>query len=157
MPFRHMLAFAMLAVPCAAARGQQPGVARLVELRLEQLRAMSRIRVETAEGGRFTGQLAGVSRGVVRLSMEADTTTVATAAVRRVWERRRSTKAGAIVGGAIGVGVGVFYGLVIAALDENDTSPAGIAALGGLVVGGAGALVGAAVGAAIPHWSSIYP
>lgn len=157
MTRRQLLLGVILASPVGPAWGQDAPVPRLVELRLAQVRTLSAIRVETSGGARVSGRLVGVGGGTVRLVSDGDTAAVASDVVQRVWRRRRATVAGAVVGGAIGIGVGIFYGLLAAAVSETGDSPAGYAAVGGLVVGAGGALVGAAVGAAIPRWSTIYP
>jgi hypothetical protein len=75
-----------------------------------------------------------------------------------LWTRERAVAPGIVVGGIAGIGAGVFLGLIANALCEYDCgSPAGDAALGGLVVGVGGAALGALVGAAIPRWQRRAP
>ena len=74
-----------------------------------------------------------------------------------VWTRGRQTWLGAAIGAGGGLVIG---GLAIGVASglceyECDTS-AGDYVLGGLLFGGAGALVGALVGSAFPRWSLQY-
>jgi hypothetical protein len=132
-------------------------VPSLLEIRLHQVKGASRLRIEDRAGQRVSGIFAGLGDGGLAVTTSTGLATIPLTEIQGIWIRRRSTAIGAIAGGAVGVGLGVLYGLAAAGLCECETSSAGAAALGGLLAGAGGAVVGGAIGAAIPRWSRKWP
>jgi len=105
------------------------------------------------------GQYAPVGDGRLGIRTDAGTTdTLSLTALRELSVRGRHTKTGAIVGGIAGVGFGVFVGWVVTHVcDAADCDGAGPYAVAIPLFGGGGALLGAAIGAAIPKWKRVFP
>lgn len=144
--------------PLGVAAAQESGDRSVLRARLEQLEARSRIRVQTPEGDRVIGTLTQIAGDSVRLATGEGDRTIPLPRIDAFWTRGRAILPGALIGGAVGLGVGVFYGLVIAALEETtDKDYAGRAAVVGLLGGLGGAVVGGVIGAAIPTWKQRFP
>jgi hypothetical protein len=123
---------------------------------LARLQPESMVRLETRGGRRVRGHFEGLTSNRVRVSFDGTGESVDLDRLTAAWVRGRHTKAGAIVGGAAGLGLGLYIGLIANALCE--TSDCGNAYfLAPAIFIPAGALVGAAVGAAIPNWRRIIP
>ena len=143
----------ILSVPVLS---QEPGS---VEAALTPLVPRGKVVRLRADQARFTGRLLSAERGVATLDTGQGTRVVALQGIDTVWVRNRAWKAGAIVGGAMGmVALGVFTGLVVHATCETSDCGTAAAALAGGGIGLAGgALLGAAIGAAFPRWSRRFP
>ena len=142
-------------LPCAAAHTQGPVPAPGAKVRVTERRPSGRV---------HSGKLVSLDRDTLVI-METEyvknlttrsyvtvTTKVATAMIARL-EVRNGRKPAALRGAAIGAGVGALTGVVAGlAMDRNDCfcePGAGTAAGVGLVLGAAGAVVGALAGAVI--------
>ena len=136
---------------------ETPPPAEPVLASLAPARPVVRLRADQA---RVTGRLLAAGGGRAALGIGADTQVVWLRAVDSVWTRGRAWKTGAIVGGAVGMALlGAFTSVIVSGLCEVDCDNAGLegAVVGGLVGLGGGALLGAAVGAAIPKWKRRFP
>jgi len=137
-----------------AARAQEPVVNPLGRLGPNTV-----VRATLPDGRRLVGafQSAGMGRlGVGTPSGTTDTLTLAQ--IRTLEVRGRHTRTGAIVGGVAGVASGVFIGYVIGATCDAAECHRGRAYLYTIpLFGGAGTLLGAVIGAALPKWNRVYP
>ncbi len=117
------------------------------------------LRAELSGGERVQGLLVSQDQVALTLRQDHAQRRVASAELGRVWVRERSTRTGAIVGGIAGaVSGGVLFNIVArVACESSDCQIAG-ATLVGVGVGAlGGGLVGAVIGAAIPHWRLRFP
>ena len=134
-----------------AALAPEVGRTRLVRLR--------------AQGSMVTGRLMAAGNATARLESGAGTRDVSLAGVDAAWSRRHSAGKGALIGGLVGAVVGGVFGATSftdgVSCDGTAECAAstriGNALVGGLIVGGSAALVGAGVGALIPRWKRIFP
>lgn len=150
-----LVIIAAVAVPPAAAQASRIDTQAAAEA-LARLHPESVLRIESQDGRRVQGRFEGLTSNSVRVSFDGTGESVDLDRLTAAWVRGRHTKAGAIVGGAAGLGLGVYIGLIANALCE--TSDCGSAYfLAPAIFIPAGALVGAAVGAAIPNWRRIIP
>jgi len=123
---------------------------------LARLHPETVVRIESRDGRRVQGRFDGLSPTSIRVSFDGTGESVDLDRLTAVWVRGRHTKAGAIVGGVGGLGLGLFVGYVANALCETDDCGRAYLLAPALFIP-AGALVGAAVGAAIPNWRRIIP
>lgn len=114
------------------------------------------VRIQLPDLGRVQGTVGFLTATEMVLRTEAETRTVSLGAVDTLWVRGRNTKAGAIIGAIVGLGGGIFLGLLAEGLCEYDCG-GNVAVPVALVGMGAGALSGAVVGSAIPRWRRAYP
>jgi len=132
---------------------------------LVELNTGDRVRVLVPPDPMVEGRVASVYAQSIVLHLEAPGPgpagtpewTTEIESIDAVWTRGRQTWLGAAIGAGGGLLIG---GLAIGAASglceyECDAG-AGDYALGGLLFGGAGALVGALVGSAFPRWSLQY-
>jgi hypothetical protein len=105
------------------------------------------------------GQYAPVGDGRLGIRTDAGTTdTLPLTGLRELSVRGRHTKTGAMVGGIAGIGFGIFVGYVVTHVcDSTDCDGSGPYAVAIPLFGGGGALLGAAIGAAIPKWKRVFP
>jgi len=122
---------------------------------LARLHPESMVRVE-ADGRRLEGRFDGLTSSGIRVAFDGTGESVDLSRLSAVWVRGRHTETGAIVGGAAGLGLGLFVGYVANALCETGDCGSAYLLAPALFIP-AGALVGAAVGAAIPNWRRIIP
>lgn len=155
----HLLFYGVMlvtgAIAPAAAQTQPPGAGGV----LDRIRPGATVRARLGPDRSLTGRYVPIGDG--RLGISADVGTTDTLRLTQLSElsvRGRHTKAGAIVGGAAGAAFGLFVGFVVTAIcdsaDCHGTRPY-LVAVPAFGVGGA--LLGAAVGAAIPKWRRVYP
>jgi hypothetical protein len=116
------------------------------------------VRVTTAGQGRVAGRIVEIETGPRLLRLEGIETPLAPGRIDSLWVRGRATKTGLIVGAAVGsVSAFGLAAWICSAVSEGNGCDAwgNVAAIG---LGGAagGALLGAAVGSAIPKWRSRY-
>jgi hypothetical protein len=123
---------------------------------LARLHPESVVRIEAQGGRRVQGRFDGLSPTGIRVSFDGSGETVDLNQLTGVWVRGRHTKTGAIIGGAGGLGLGLFIGYIANALCETDDCGSAYLLAPALFIP-AGALVGAAIGAAIPNWRRIIP
>ena len=123
---------------------------------LARLHPETVVRIESRDGRRVQGRFDGVSPTSIRVSFDGSGESVDLAQLTAAWVRGRHTKAGAIVGGVGGLGLGLFVGYIANALCETDDCGNAYLLAPALFIP-AGALVGAAIGAAIPNWRRIIP
>lgn len=118
------------------------------------------VRVGLADGSRAQGLLVSRDRVSLTLRENVSLRRVPIDQVQRIWVRHRSTRTGALVGGAVGAlgGALLLNTFVRGACESPSDCNVSEATLFGLGVGGAsGALVGAVIGAAFPHWRLEFP
>ena len=130
---------------------------------VEALEAGQRVRVRAADALSIEGVFLGVEGQDMLLS-----TTGAEQALRvpvdrleALWVRKRATRKGAfigaITGGAVGVGFGLFIGEVLCNDADCEANTLGAAALVGAFGAGAGAAGGALIGYLVQGWSAVWP
>jgi hypothetical protein len=146
---------ATLAVAPAAAQASRIDTQAAAEA-LARLHPETVLRIESQEGRRVQGRFDGLSQTTIRVSFDGSGESVDLDELTAVWARGRHTKAGAILGGAAGLGLGLYIGLVANALCETDDCGSAFLIAPALFIP-AGALVGGAIGAAIPNWRRILP
>jgi hypothetical protein len=153
------VASAVVALP-AAAQARRMDTRAAAEA-LARLHPESIVRVEARDGRRVQGRLDTLTPTSIRLSFDGSGESVDLDRLSAVWVRGRHTKAGAIAGGVAGLGLGVFTGLFLNAIcgqiQRDDCRGARPYLLGSAIFIPAGALVGTAIGAAIPKWRRIFP
>ena len=149
--FAACLAAPMLTVSSAAAQSQAPVLTRI--------EAGKYVRARLDPDRTITGHFVPVGDGRLGIRHDAGATdTLRLAELRELAVRGRHTKAGAILGGIAGVGIGTFVAIMVTALCETDDCRGGRPfAIAIPVFGAGGALVGAAVGTAFPKWKRVYP
>lgn len=114
------------------------------------------VRIQLPDLGRIQGKVGFRTGSEMVLQMEDEKRTVSLSSVDTLWVRGRRTKTGAIIGGLVGIGGGIFLGALANALCEYDCG-------GNVVVAGAlfgmatGGITGAVIGAAIPRWRRVFP
>jgi len=123
---------------------------------MARLHPESVLRIEAQGGRRVEGRFDGLSQTSIRLSFDGSGESVDLDELTAVWVRGRHTKTGAIVGGAAGLGLGLYIGIVVNALCETGDCTNAYFAAPALFIP-AGVLIGAAIGAAIPNWRRIIP
>jgi hypothetical protein len=156
------LAVLALTLP-SALPGQQP--AEPASLLLE-LGTGDRIRVLAPPDSMLEGRVESVYVQSLVLDLDVPASsgdiglqwTTEMEAIDAVWTRGRQTWLGAAIGAGAGLVIGGLTIGVASGLCEYECgdSSAGDYVLGGLLFGGAGALVGALVGSAFPRWSLQY-
>ena len=126
-----------------------PAWAQRVDSVIGRIPAGTRVRVQLRDMSRIEGWI-GVSGAAEH--------TIAFGSMRRIQVRQRAIGTGATVGGVIGLGTGVFFGLLAHALCDAATcgSEASAIATGMLIAGGMGAGGGAIIGAAFPRWKTVW-
>ncbi len=158
MPVARLLILtSSLLAPIATPVVGQAAPAGAIARELVRLKTDQRVRVAVG-ASRFVGHYRGIEGDSLTLLRDDLNQRLRLDQITAVWRRGRATKAGAIVGGVLGTGFGVFVGLLAGALCESgcdDTALYPVA--GGLGFGAAGAGLGAIVGAAIPRWKRIAP
>jgi hypothetical protein len=145
-----------VAVPPAAAQASRIDTQAAAEA-LARLHPESVLRIESQNGRRVQGRFDGLSQTTIRVSFDGSGESVDLDRLTAVWVRGRQTKTGAIIGGVAGLGLGLFVGYIANALCDTDDCPGEAYVLAPALFIPAGALVGGAVGAAIPHWRRIIP
>ena len=114
------------------------------------------VRIQLPDLGRIQGNVSQRTASELVLRVEGESRRVALAAVDSLWVRGRHTKTGAIIGGVLGIGGGIFLGALANALCEYDCDSNYV--VGGAVFGAvAGGAAGAIIGAAIPRWRRVFP
>jgi hypothetical protein len=147
---------ALIAVPASAAAQATRIDTQAASEALARLHPESVVRVEAQGGRRVQGRFDGFSPTSLRVSFDGSGESVDLDQLTGVWVRRRHTKTGAIIGGVGGLGLGLFVGYIANALCETDDCGDAYLLAPALFIP-AGALVGAAIGAAIPNWRRIIP
>ena len=151
------LAVAVTLLAPAALRAQAPadppsGV-------LARIESGKVVRARLDSGRTVVGQYAPVGDGRLGIRTDAGTTdTLLLTGLRELSVRGRHTKTGALVGGVAGIGFGILVGYVVTHVcDAADCDGSGPYAVAIPLFGGGGALLGAAIGAAIPKWKRVFP
>jgi hypothetical protein len=117
------------------------------------------VRVELLDRRRLTGTLGSVSpTAIVLRDSDGAGASVQLADVARLWRRGRATRTGALVGGALGAGFGLFIGAVAVGVCEYDcpSSTGSAMAAGAVSFGLLGTVPGALIGAAFPRWRTAW-
>lgn len=157
LPMVVPLAFAPGPVPASA----QPAATRADRLAaaLEEFEIGDPIRVAFERQNRLHGRLLAVGRDSLELSVDGVPAGVALGEIDGVWSRGNAVGKGALIGGLAGFALGATYGLLIGeiACAETSCTRLEVGAVGGLVVGAAGAGTGALIGLAIPVWKPRFP
>lgn len=145
----------------ATAVSAQPATTRPEGVRaaLEDFSAGDPIRVSFARQSRLQGRLMALGADSLEISVEGVPAGVPLDAIEGVWARGNAVGRGALIGGVAGVVLGATYGLLIGeiACAETSCTRLEVGAVGGLIVGAAGAGAGALAGLAIPVWHRRYP
>lgn len=140
------------ALAAAPLLGQQG----LDSMSIVQLRPERFVRLQVPDLGRVQGTVRLRTGTEVVLSTGTEDRTIQLGAVDTLWVRGRRTLTGAIIGGVLGIGGGIFLGALADGLCEYDCS--GNNVVGGAVFGlAAGAAAGALVGTAFPRWRRVFP
>lgn len=142
------LAVALLGGPTTTLLAQGPDSANLAQLRPNRL-----VRIESPAMGRIQGTVVSQTAGELLL-VNGGQHVIPLQSIQRVWVRSRHTKTGAIIGGVLGAGGGLFLGLVIQALCEDGCSsnPVVPVTLFGAAVGTG---TGAIIGSVFPRWKEL--
>ncbi|HEV8123380.1 MAG TPA: hypothetical protein VGP80_04005 [Gemmatimonadales bacterium] len=127
---------------------------RIDSTSLAQLRTDRFVRIETSALGRIQGTVAQHSATDLTLA-NGGQHVIPVQEIQRAWVRGRHTKTGAIIGGILGAGGGIFLGLLAEGLCEYDCAHNAYIPLG-LVGLGAGAGAGALIGMAFPRWKELH-
>jgi hypothetical protein len=166
---RSFLAPAVLLLLAAApARAQTPDSAGVngdtawIHSVLDDACPGGRVRLYRGSGGPVHGRCGPVMDGRL-LVRDADATerAVELRNVREVWVLERQTGQGALIGAGLGAGALILAGsLLVSALCETDDCSGDyvtVFAVGTLVGGGAGSLLGGAIGYLTKGWERKYP
>ena len=114
------------------------------------------VRIQVPDLGRIQGKVGFISGPELYLVTGEGSRTISLAAADTLWIRGRQTTLGAVIGGVIGLGGGVFLGLLAQGIGgaESSDNVVGPVALVGTA---AGALVGAVAGATFRRWRRVHP
>lgn len=156
----HPLPLAIALILAPAALSAQPATrAERLRTALSEFSAGDPIRVTFERQTRLQGRLLSVGSDSLELSVEGVPAGVGLASIDGVWSRGRAVGRGALIGGLAGFALGATYGLLIGeiACAETSCTRLEVGAVGGLIVGAAGAGAGALVGLAIPVWNQRFP
>ncbi len=125
---------------------------------VQALGSGARLRIQTAEWGRWEGRIAERWRDSLLLVTERIERRVPIAAIDTLWVRRRSAKGGALAGGMVGFFIAVFPALILYQGCTSDFQ-ACVEVIPGRVLrtGLPAVIVGALVGALLPRWERKYP
>jgi len=120
------------------------------------------VRVDVSQIGRVEGRFLVANGTTLTLARDDVPIQIRLPDIERLWVRGRATRKGAFIGAGVGVLVGIVGGLLISSvacepIDGGDCTAAEVAAVTGLLGGAGGAVVGAAVGFAIPTWRLRFP
>jgi hypothetical protein len=145
-----------MALSAAGVHAQEPASQGLDSASILLLKPDRFIRIQLPELGRMEGRVGFRTESEMVLQMDEQNRTVTLASVDTLWVRGRRTKTGAIIGGILGIGGGIFLGALANALCEYDCG--GNYVVGGAVFGAvSGGVAGAIIGAAIPRWRRVFP
>ncbi len=126
---------------------------------LTRLQAGQMVRARTVDGRRIEARLSAIDRDPLTLRLLGHEAPLPVASIDSLWVRGRATKTGAIVGALAGVPLVAIYAGVSCTSDVlvyHGFCAAGPIILAGLAGAAGGALIGTAVGAAIPKWRLAY-
>ena len=150
---RSWLLGLVLIIPLGSAAAQA-GPSSLDSASLAQLRPSRFVRVQFPDLSRTQGRVVRGSATEVYLNQDGQERQIPTAEIQRAWVRGRATGLGAIVGGVLGLGSGLFFGALVDGLCEYDCAGDATLTLGVLgAAGGAGA--GAIIGSLFPRWHEV--
>lgn len=127
---------------------------RIDSTSLAQLHPHRFVRIETSALGRIQGTVTQRSASELQLSND-DEHVIPIQDIHRAWVRGRHTKTGAIIGGILGAGGGLFLGLLAEGLCEYDCAHNAVVPVT-LIGIGIGAGVGAIIGTAFPRWKELH-
>ena len=142
------------------------GSAQVVPTRESSVRALEagqRVRVRAADALSIEGVFLGLEGQDMLLSTTraGPGRRVPVDRLEALWVRKRATRKGAfigaITGGAVGVGFGLFIGEVLCNDADCEAGTLGAAALVGAFGAGAGAAGGALIGYLVQGWSAVWP
>jgi hypothetical protein len=150
------VAILLAAFGSVPAVGQEVQPGGLDSASVVQLRPDRFVRIQVPGMGRFSGHVGFHTATELLLKVEGENRTISLGAVDTLWVRGRRTKTGAIIGGILGIGGGVFLGALAEALCEYSCEGDYIIG-GGLFGGVAGGVTGAIIGTAIPRWKRVFP
>ena len=148
---RVYIAFCLVLALTNSLEGQALDSASVVLLKPDRF-----VRIQVPQLGRFQGKVGFISGPDLYLVTEEGSRTISLAAVDTLWSRGRRTTLGTVIGGVIGLGGGIFLGLLGQAISGPGSSldvfvPAALAGTA------AGALVGGVAGASIGRWRRAHP
>lgn len=117
------------------------------------------VRATLSDGRTITGRYAALGDGRLGVRSESGATdTLTLTRIQTLAVRGRHTKTGAIIGGAAGLAAGIFVGYMVHGVcDAAECDGVRPYLLAIPLFSGGGALLGAAIGAAIPKWKKVYP
>lgn len=124
-----------------------------------RIRPGATVRARLGPDQAITGRYSPIGDGRLGITLDRGATdTLRLDQLSELAVRGRHTKTGASIGGAAGAAFGAFVGIIITATCEtSDCNGVGPYLLAIPLFGSGGALLGAAVGAAIPRWRRIFP
>ena len=151
------LAFLILALSSVGAQAQDAGLTST----MQAMTVGQRVRVDVSQVGRLEGRFLVANGATLTLDRDDVPVQLRLPDIERLWVRGRSTRRGALVGALVGVAFGIWIGTEAADVCDIDGEPcfttAEAAAVGGLLSGAGGAVVGAGIGFAIPTWRLRFP
>ena len=131
------------------------------EAAVEAVKVGELVRLDVARIGRMEGPFLATNDSTFILARNGEPAQVQLGDIERLWVRGRSTHRGALIGALVGIAFGIWIGTVAADACDIDGEPcfttAEAAAVGGLLSGAGGAVVGAGIGFAIPTWRLRFP
>ena len=153
-----MIGSLLLALLPLGAQGQESSRAGAIAA----LEAGQRVRLQVEQLGRVEGRFLMADEEAMTF---AEGEPIGLPDINRLWVRRRSTgkgaRIGALVGGAVGIVFGIWMAREVSHCDAYEPEPciptAAGAALGGVVFGAGGTVLGAGIGFAIPTWRLRFP
>jgi len=154
MGLTRLLALLVMLVSPLSAQEIRAGVDSVSVVQLKPDRF---VRIHVPELGRVQGRVGSRSATELVLQSEGSSRRVELAAVDTLWVRGRRTRTGAIIGGILGIGGGIFLGALGEALCEVDCDNHNYMVTGAIFGAAIGGATGAVIGTAIPRWRRIFP
>ena len=121
------------------------------------------LRVDGPEGLLLEGVLVRLNADTLVLDAAGVEQRISAGQIEAVWARGRQTRRGATIGAVVAGGAallyGAWFGLLVSATGDGESSggAAGIALGSGALGAAGGALVGGVVGSTLTRWNRVYP
>lgn len=154
-----LIPVAIAAAPVSATAQPDSTRADRLAAALDEFDTGDPIRVAFERQNRLQGRLLGAGRDSLEILVDGVPAGLAFEGIEGVWSRGNAVWKGALIGGLAGFALGATYGLLIGeiACAETSCTRLEVGAVGGLIVGAAGAGTGALIGLAIPVWRPRFP